>query len=1120
MDNDEDDEEEEEKDLSKRVRLKRYTPTIAARTPPTQPYSRKLVPSPMNQLLQRTLTSTRNAVLCGMIAAASLTTTLAAGTWDTVPLGGGGFVTGLVSNPNGSAIYCRTDVGGAFRWVPAADGINGSWISLSDAMVAYGTSGASSLMNVESIGTDPNNVNRVYVGAGNGIWGSDDQGVTWYQVLSGLTESGNGSYRSNGERLAVDPNNSNIVWYGSSSTGLYKGMKSGSTWTWTQIPSMSVPFGLATAGVTFVVCDKNNGGTTIIYAGVHDSTAGGVYCSTDAGTTWSLVTGATLRSPRCAQLGKNGTLYVTGGTDGSAKLPRGGTLSLLSSLPTSVNYNGVAADPNDATDSKVIIAEGNSGSQFNRFWRSTDGGSTWAMQQYTFNGLTVGSQGIPRNEPDGTPCLVGYWFGNTSGLLINPANSHELWAGDFFGVARTRDAQDLGTTPSGCQWYTLQKGQEETVVATVKNAPSGAQLLTGVGDVGGFCYENTLYRPSGPDGNSFKNPNGGNNTSLDFCESAPLTWARAWVQNAAAWQPGNGALTQDGGVTWAPFGATQIATVPANTTNTWFTWDATAYLRQHLGGQVTLVVRSLTSGQGPLNFASRESTNAPQLVINGSPTLLATSDAYVQDGSAAGTNYGTATNLLVKNDATGYNRWTYLKFDLTGISSLTSATLRLYLQSTGTANITAGVYAEDVTSWTETGLTWNTRPLFQGISGVYASTPPAAIVAGSNGGGGGGRIAVSATDPSNFVWLPINYTQATIPAYYSKDGGVTWAASTGAPNSPITGVYTNGNSLDMAGQCLAADRGNGYFYMGKFGGAAHLIYRSSDGGQTWTQVGSVSNGNSYNMRTPQLVAAPVSPTCPSGGDVWLCDDGTYNGNGGGLWRSTNSGVNWTKNTAAGKISDVGFGKSSTGSGYSVYVAGAISGVQGVFRSDDYGATWTALPVPTIEHINALVGDRQKYDSAFIGTSGRGSFHYYSSNTLEAEDLSVQSYTSTDTVLVIDDANFSNGAAVELVGAAVGDQITFTVPNVSVHSYDVTIGFKKYNNRGIWQLATAPSGGSFTNLGSPQDSYASGTVYTTVDLGTWTPASTGDQWFRFTITGKNASSSGYTNIIDYIKLTPR
>ncbi|EDY22436.1 glycosyl hydrolase BNR repeat-containing protein [Chthoniobacter flavus Ellin428] len=1073
----------------------------------------------MKQMFQSLLAFARNAALASLLAAAATTHTFAAGAWDTVPLGGGGFVTGLVSNVTGSAIYCRTDVGGAFRWVPDVDGVNGTWISLTDDMVAYGTSGASSLMNVESIGTDPSNVNRVYVGAGNGIWGSDDEGVTWYQIRSSLTENGNGSYRSNGERLAVDPNDPNTVWYGSSTTGLQKGVKSGTTWTWVQIASTSVPFGLSGAGVTFVICDKNNGGPTIVYAGVHDATAGGIYRSMDAGATWSLVTGASLPSPRRAQLAKNGTLYVTGGTDGCAKLPRGGTLTLLSSLPTGVSYNGVATDPNDVTDSKVIVAEGNSGSQFNRIWRSADGGATWAMQQYTFNGMTSGSTGIPRTEPDGAPCLVGYWFGNISGLLINPANSNELWAADFFGAYRTRDAQDLGTTPSGCQWYTLQKGQEETVVAAVKNAPTGAQLLTGVGDVGGFCYQNVFERPTGTEGNSLKNPSGGNNTSLDFCESVPLTWARAWVQNAATYQPGSGAFSRDGGATWSAFGAAQQIVVPGNSTNTWVTWDLTLYLQQHLGGPVTLILRSATTGQGPLNFASRETANPPQLVLNGTTTVPVSEDTYVQDGSAAGSNFGTATSLLVKTDAAGYNRWTYLKFDLTGVSSITSATLRLYLQSTGTANITAGVYAEDVTSWTEAALNWNTRPVYQGTSGVYASTPPAAIISGSNGGGGG-RIAVSSTAPGNFVWLPINYSQATIPAYYSKDGGVTWAASTGAPNSPIVGVYTNGNSLGMSGQCLAADRGNGYFYMGKFGGSAHLIYRSTNGGQTWTQVGSVSNGNSYNMRTPQLVAAPVSPTYPSGGDVWLCDDGTYNGNGGGLWRSTDSGVTWTKNTAVGKTSNVGFGKSSSGSGYSVYIAGVVGGVQGVYRSDDYGATWTVLPTPTIEPIYALTGDRQKYNSAFIGTAGRGTFHYYASDTQEAEDLWIQSSTPGDTVSLINDPNFSTGAAVELVSVAVGDQITFVVPNVTARSYDVTIGIKKYSNRGIWQLAVAPANGTFTNLGAAQDNYASGTVYTSIDLGTWTPTTNGDQWFRFTITGKNASSSGYTGIIDYIKLMPQ
>src|SRR6478672_2091760 len=86
------------------------------------------------------------------LACASAASAWAAG-WETTPLGGGGYVTGLTSNSNGTAIYCRTDVGGAFRWLPAADGNNGSWVSLTDSMVPYGTAGASGLMGVDGIGT-------------------------------------------------------------------------------------------------------------------------------------------------------------------------------------------------------------------------------------------------------------------------------------------------------------------------------------------------------------------------------------------------------------------------------------------------------------------------------------------------------------------------------------------------------------------------------------------------------------------------------------------------------------------------------------------------------------------------------------------------------------------------------------------------------------------------------------------------------------------------------------------------------------------------------------------------------------------------------------------------------
>lgn len=33
------------------------------------------------------------------------------------PIGGGGFVTGVITHQTSGDIYCRTDVGGAYRWM-------------------------------------------------------------------------------------------------------------------------------------------------------------------------------------------------------------------------------------------------------------------------------------------------------------------------------------------------------------------------------------------------------------------------------------------------------------------------------------------------------------------------------------------------------------------------------------------------------------------------------------------------------------------------------------------------------------------------------------------------------------------------------------------------------------------------------------------------------------------------------------------------------------------------------------------------------------------------------------------------------------------------------------------
>ena len=919
---------------------------------------------PKPSLAQRFVQTT----LALSLAALASISPASAATWDTVPLGGGGYVTGIVSNSNASAIYLRTDVGGAFRWVPAADGDNGSWKSLSDYQVPFGTAGAQSVMNVESIATDPNNLDRVYTASGDALWVSEDKGETWDVIPNSpvVNTEGNAEFRWCGERLAVDPNDSNILWFGSRGNGLQKGVKQANgSWVWTVVPATALPWGQvvvqspprAKGGVMFVTADKNTN-ATILYAGVHDTvgSTGGVYRSTDGGSTWtklSVSTGATLY-PRRAQVASDGALYVTAGTAGVYKVARTGTtLDKLTALPAK-EYTGVAVDPQNSQIAYVA----DSPAAGTGVWRTTNGGANWVLQS------SFGA----RQEPDGIYAVTGYWFGATAALMVNPANSNELWATDFFGASRTRTAQNIGGTPASI-WNTLQKGQEETVVLALKNAPTGAKLVAGIADVGGFRYSDVTLRPYGTGGNRFNDPAGGNFTSIDFSENNPDVWASTWVRPEGPSYGGTGTFSLDGGVTWQTFGKIEQRTVAAGAANTWIEWDVAPYLKQHLGGPITLILRNSNETNSGLTFNSREGANAPQLLINGSTTVLASADAIARDGTYGAVNDGTGTALYTKmSSASGYTRWSYLKFDLTGVSSVTTGKLRVYLTASDTVATSVAVYANDVTSWTETGLTWNTRPLFNGRANTYVSTPPAALTAG------GGRIVVSATDAGNFVWLPIG---TSTPAYYSKDRGVTWAASTGGPTSQIAGIYTNGGSAAYTALPLASDRVNGNFYISKFAAwqsatntTRHLTYKSTDGGQTWVATAGYINNSSFNVITPQFVAAPAA------NDLWFCDDGSQ---GAGLWHSTNGGDTWTKITTAGSVSAVSFGKANAGSGYAyaVYIYGSVGSVPGVYRSDNLGANWVKLADPTIEGSPVLAGDRQNAGSVFLGTGGRGISHYNS-----------------------------------------------------------------------------------------------------------------------------------------------
>ena len=173
------------------------------------------------------------AALAATVAAFALTPTrvhaagqpaAAAYVWDSVAIGGGGFVTAIVpsrSEPN--VAYARTDVGGAYRW----DGKAGRWTALLD-WVAEDQTG---FLGIDALAIDPHNAANVWLLAGiaylNGgrtaILRSTDYGKTFssVDVTAQFKTHGNGFGRQNGERLAVDPGSNRQLYLGSRRDGLF-----------------------------------------------------------------------------------------------------------------------------------------------------------------------------------------------------------------------------------------------------------------------------------------------------------------------------------------------------------------------------------------------------------------------------------------------------------------------------------------------------------------------------------------------------------------------------------------------------------------------------------------------------------------------------------------------------------------------------------------------------------------------------------------------------------------------------------------------------------------------------------------------------------------------------------
>ena len=245
--------------------------------------------------------------------------------WKSVPIVGGGFVDGIVFHPEAPGIrYCRTDMGGAYRWdaascqwTPLLD-----WISLDE----------SNLQGVESIAIDPQNPQNVYIACGtytsssNGaILCSYDGGRTFARVDVPFTMGGNENGRGNGERMMVDPQNGNIIYMGTRLHGLWRSTDKGRSWARVaSFPNVSeklnpvdrAAWGNRGSGIVCVAYDaqgtRDERGTRDIYVAVSLMGRENLFVSHDYGESWQPVGGQPMQyRPTHMVLTGDGQLVTT-----------------------------------------------------------------------------------------------------------------------------------------------------------------------------------------------------------------------------------------------------------------------------------------------------------------------------------------------------------------------------------------------------------------------------------------------------------------------------------------------------------------------------------------------------------------------------------------------------------------------------------------------------------------------------------------------------------------------------------------------------------------------------------------------------------------------------------------
>ncbi len=484
--------------------------------------------------------------------------------WINVRVGAGGYAPNIVFSPAERGLaYLRTDMGGAYRW----DDRDRRWIPLQDG------NATPSYMGIESIAPDPRNPDIVYMAAGMGarqpaaILRSVNRGRSWRITPVPFAMGGNEDGRGLGERLAVDPNQTRRLYFGSRHDGLWRSDDAGATWR--KVASFPVA-GLGRpalrkmhGGVAFVAIDPTSGGVGMpsrrIWAGVADPGVAHLYRSDDDGETWLAMPGPALLAAK-GVIDRRGILWVgyasslgpsgiaTGAVWRYDRDGRGRDVTPQAWRETGAEgaFLGIAVSP--MAPGMVAVTTVDRYRHGDSLWLSRDDGRSWD---------DVG--GRSRRDVSTTPFLLhegrgadfGHWI---SGLAIDPFDpTHVAYTtgATVYATRALRTGAGVGAgvgagAAGSVNWVPWTDGIEQTAVITLASPTGGASLISGFGDLAGFVHDD-LDRSPQP---TFVDPYMSNTNNIDYAGLAPHVIVRSGSLYPDRARDGSLGRSEDGGRTW------------------------------------------------------------------------------------------------------------------------------------------------------------------------------------------------------------------------------------------------------------------------------------------------------------------------------------------------------------------------------------------------------------------------------------------------------------------------------------------------------------------------------------------------------------------------------------------